>query len=435
MALGKTPLLVLGGLAGVAALYYGYNLYSDKQTVNNFEERKEKVVKKLEDAPAAEKAREEAVAKQSGMEGLKAVPDAPIPATAPKPGGALDAKTAVNALNAKISASAADGAPIPGAKNAGMGTGAAKNGGGKNSASAPGAPPTSREQLAAENAHLLTMLNGDKSRAGSVKAGAPAKKTTEIVIREEPTQAPAPAKLEMRDAEMVPVEDAQPEAPAPKKRKAPRRALRLPPRATILSELKQDAELGLGTFTAKWTDKYGSASWSELAAIAGDASQDVGLRYFSLQAAIEIGGRDSADGITKLLSDKNPGIRCLSLLGLGEMGDKELAPKFIPLLKDRAMVVRECALTATVRAQGQDSVGQVLSMISDPINYNRGHPLSIVKRGFELLDAMGASSSLADACQALKDRTNPSLYRDTTKRWSVCAQSVEGSLTPTSAGR
>jgi hypothetical protein len=158
----------------------------------------------------------------------------------------------------------------------------------------------------------------------------------------------------------------------------------------------------------------------DLIRVAGDLRQETGIRYFTLHAALEVGGRSSADGVSELLSDLNPGIRCLAVMGIGEMQDPELVGRLKPLLRDHAMVVRECALTAVVRAQGDASKKIVLRVISDPANYVHGHALSIIKRSFELLDAMG-SGSAKEACDAFKAQVTPAVYTSSQRQWSVCA--------------
>src|SRR5437870_5720492 len=115
MAFGKNQLLMAAGIAGMAALYYGYSIYQENPDMklsdlakpenlkkfapagpNIVEQQKAKVLAKLEESRKAQAEREESLARQTGESNLGATGTSTLEKV--QPAGALNAKAAVSAL-------------------------------------------------------------------------------------------------------------------------------------------------------------------------------------------------------------------------------------------------------------------------------------------------------------------------------------------------
>ncbi len=177
-------------------------------------------------------------------------------------------------------------------------------------------------------------------------------------------------------------------------------AVTSPPSSHALQkEIHSFPKGSLSNILSHWEKNYGTAVVPELLRFSSDSRFEDTDRYVALMGAAKLGGYPIAPKLSAHLKDASWMIRCGALRVLSALEQKpESAQAVLPLLRDRALVVRLEAVEAVKKLQPPGSVAALLQAIKDPLNYRGGKAQWIPQKALEalvLLKAHGVSAQLS----------------------------------------
>ena len=167
--------------------------------------------------------------------------------------------------------------------------------------------------------------------------------------------------------------------------------------ASIKTDIRNELHLhhrGFDSLLAKWETEYGVRAVRPLLQIASDQRAEDQNRYVALMGAARIGGYSSAPLLTPYLKDKSWMMRSGALRAISILQNQEVSASVLPLLKDRALVVRVEAVDAVEKLKPAGSVPALLATLDDPMNYHGGRAQWVPGKAIHVLAAMNARELL-----------------------------------------
>ncbi len=164
-----------------------------------------------------------------------------------------------------------------------------------------------------------------------------------------------------------------------------------------------DAELPKVERQAAFDELVKTGYGDELIALAEDPQVDARQRWVIVRAIGKIDSPPGIQALERLLHDEISGIRAAAALALADTGNAAHADKIVPLLEDKAVIVRGTAADALTVLGAPSAVPYLARAMDDPSNFYRGESLW-VRRHFVL--ALGASldkSALPPLIRCLDD--------------------------------
>ncbi len=172
----------------------------------------------------------------------------------------------------------------------------------------------------------------------------------------------------------------------------------------LMADLKARSTRSFDGILKQWEHQYGTNAVDPLLAIAESRKNADPDRYVALMGVARLGGRAVAPQLTGFLKDPSWMLRSGSLRALSALKDETTAKAVLPLLKDKALVVRLEAVQAIEKLRPVGAAEALAEAANDPANFHGGRAQWVPQRALAALVSMEAREA-APMLKPLLERT------------------------------
>jgi HEAT repeat protein len=158
----------------------------------------------------------------------------------------------------------------------------------------------------------------------------------------------------------------------------------------LLADLKARSSRSFDGILKQWEHQYGTNAVDPLLSIAVNKKHADADRYVALMGVARLGGRGVAPQLTGFLKDPSWMLRSGSLRALSALKDENTSTAVLPLLKDKALVVRLEAVQAAEKLRPSGTAQALAVAANDPANFHAGRAQWVPQRALAALVSMEA---------------------------------------------
>jgi hypothetical protein len=184
-----------------------------------------------------------------------------------------------------------------------------------------------------------------------------------------------------------------------------------PLQTTLKSDLATRKTTVFDNLLKRWDRQYGTRAVEPLLAIAADTTSPDADRYVALMGAARLGGYSAAPLFTAFLKDSSWMIRAAALRILAALENPATSQAVLPLLQDKALVVRLEAVTAVEQLRPVGAVAALVDSLASESNYHGGKALWVPHKVLDALVSLGASDASPKLRPLLERQTDPDLMK------------------------
>ncbi|MBI2711312.1 MAG: HEAT repeat domain-containing protein [Bdellovibrio sp.] len=179
----------------------------------------------------------------------------------------------------------------------------------------------------------------------------------------------------------------------------------------LQSEIHKNPSSGMAGFEKliqSWEKRFGSQAALPLLTLARDSNTDENERYIALMGAAKLGGQPLLPEINSFLSDRSWMLRSAALRILAALGSPESGLAALPLLRDKALVVRAEAVETVRTLRPSGAALALLEALENPENYHHGKALWVPQKALQALTVLNASEVIPEIGRFLKSKRTQS---------------------------
>ena len=173
---------------------------------------------------------------------------------------------------------------------------------------------------------------------------------------------------------------------------------------SLEKQIQFQGSQGFASLIRQWESSYGTAAVDPLLRIAKNASKEETKRYVALMGAAKLGGASLSSEIETFLQDSSWMLRSAALRLIAGFGNPSAGQAALPLLHDKALVVRAEAVETIRILKPAGSARALLSTLNDPENYHRGKALWVPQKALRALASMHASEVTSEIQAFLRSK-------------------------------
>ncbi len=184
-----------------------------------------------------------------------------------------------------------------------------------------------------------------------------------------------------------------------------------PLETTLKSDLATRKSTVFDHLLKRWERQYGIKAVEPLIAIGADANNPDADRYVALMGAARLGGYSSAPLFVPFLKETSWMMRAAALRIITALENPATAQSVLPLLRDKALVVRLEAVTAVEKLRPVGTVTALVEGLGSAENYHGGKALWVPHKILDALVSLRATEASSRLRPLLERQTDPDLMK------------------------